>query len=165
MVGIKSLLFDTNVWISYFLARDPEYATVARLIVQAEKFGITLLYTPTVLKDMFYIAPRILRQQAIEEGTYVEEASFKPAAWASVRKITEIAVAVPQALPECDLAWMLRNTHNDYEDNLLFAAAETCNADYVVTTDKAFLEHFAPACITPEQALRLIELYHPSAAR
>ena len=70
--------------------------------------------------------------------------------------MTEIAAAAPLTLPECDLAWMLRTRHPDLEDNLIIAAAETCNADYVVSYDRDLLEHFSPACITPEQACNLL---------
>lgn len=72
--------------------------------------------------------------------------------------MTEIAVAAPLSLPECDLAWMLRGKHGDFEDNLIIAAAETCNADYVVSYDRAMLEHFSPACITLEQANNLLSI-------
>ena len=81
---------------------------------------------------------------------------FIPVAWACVRTMTEIAVAAPLSLAECDLAWMLRTKHGDLEDNLVIAAAETCNADYVVSYDRKMLEHFSPACITPEQASHLL---------
>ena len=69
-----------------------------------------------------------------------------------------IAVAAPVSQPECDLAWMLRSTHADLGDNLIIAAAETCNADYVVSYDRAMLEHFSPACVTPEQACNLLSI-------
>jgi predicted nucleic acid-binding protein len=70
--------------------------------------------------------------------------------------MTEIAVAAPVSPPEFDLAWTLRSRHADLEDNLIIAAAETCNADYVVSYDRAMLEHFSPVCITPEQACNLL---------
>ena len=162
MVGIKTLLLDTNVWLSYLLAREPEHVFASQLITAAGKYGVTLAYAPSTLKDVFYVAPRILRQRAMSEGVYVEGTSYKPAAWGCVKKITEIAVAAPQSLVECEMAYSLRNVHYDYEDNLLFAAAETCNADYIVTTDEEFLKHYAPSCITPEQALHLIEVSRAS---
>ena len=162
MVGIKTLLLDTNVWVSYVLAQEPYAQVVHRLVEAAGKYGVTLAYAPSTLKDVFYIVPRSLRRDAIAAGSYKEGISFRPAAWGSVKKITEIAVAAPQSLVECEMAWSLRNIHYDYEDNLVFAAAETCNADYVVTTDEEFLEHFGPACITPEQATHLIEANHAS---
>ena len=163
MVGIKTLFLDANVWVSYALAQEPYAQAIHRLVGLAGRYNITLAYAPSSLRDVFYMVPRTLRRDAIAAGTYREGTSFKPAAWDSVKKITEIAVAVPQSLVECELAYSLRNVHSDFEDNLVFAAAETCNADYIVTTDEDFLKHYAPACITPEQAAHLIEVNHPSA--
>lgn len=162
MARTETLLLDTNVWVAYVLAQEPGALTVRRLIELAKEDDITLAYAPTTLKDVFYIVPRSLRRDAIAAGTYEEGISFRPSAWACVRAITDIAVAAPQSLIECEMAWSLRNVHRDYEDNLLFAAAETCNADYIVTTDTEFLKHYAPVCITPEQAVHLIEVNHAS---
>ena len=158
MFDAKVLLIDTDVWIDYFLGSREAIDRITALFGMAADRGIALAYAPTSLKDVFYIIPRRLRAMAIAEGDAFDERSFLPVAWSCVRKITEIGVAAPQALAECELAWMLRGTHGDLEDNLVIAAAETCNADYVVTDDSEMLEHFSPACITPEQALRLLEL-------
>ena len=134
------------------------FALSLRLIEQAVRAQVTLVYTASTLKDVFYIIPRRMRAKALAEGHDVEGVSFTPLAWACVETMSEIAVAVGQSLPECSLAWMLRNEHPDLEDNLIFAAAETSNVDFVVTYDRQMLEHFAPACITPTQALHLLEL-------
>jgi len=155
MLDAKTFLVDTNVWIDYFMASEPHYEVVLDFFEAVDKRGGTLLYAPTTLKDVFYLVPRILRRTALT-ANQLDETSYVPAAWACVRSMTEIAVAAPLSLPECDLAWMLRNTHADLEDNLVVAAAETCNADYVVSYDRAMLEHFSPACITPEQACKLL---------
>lgn len=157
MFDAKTFLVDTNVWIDYFMASEPHYKAVLSFFEAVDQRGGTLLYAPTTLKDVFFLIPRILRREATASGE-LEEVSFDPAAWACVRTMTEIAVAAPLSLPECDLAWMLRTTHGDLEDNLVIAAAETCNADYVVSYDRAMLEHFSPACITPEQANKLLSI-------
>ena len=157
MFDAKTFLVDTNVWIDYFMASEPHYKAVLSFFEAVDQRGGTLLYAPTTLKDVFFLIPRILRREAIAAGE-IEETSFAPAAWACVRTMTEIAVAAPLSLPECDLAWMLRTTHGDLEDNLVIAAAETCNADYVISYDRAMLEHFSPACITPEQANKLLSI-------
>ena len=157
MFDAKTFLVDTNVWIDYFMASEPHYREILSFFEAVDQHGGTLLYAPTTLKDVFFLIPRILRREAIATGE-IEETSFAPAAWACVRTMTEIAVAAPLSLPECDLAWMLRTTHGDLEDNLVIAAAETCNADYVVSYDRAMLEHFSPACITPEQADKLLSI-------
>lgn len=157
MFDAKTFLVDTNVWIDYFMASEPHYKAVLSFFEAVDQRGGTLLYAPTTLKDVFFLIPRILRREAIAAGE-IEETSFAPAAWACVRTMTEIAVAAPLSLPECDLAWMLRTTHGDLEDNLVIAAAETCNADYVVSYDRDMLEDFSPACITPEQANQLLRI-------
>ena len=157
MFDAKTFLVDTNVWIDYFMASEPHYRAVLSFFEAVDQHGGTLLYAPTTLKDVFFLILRILRREATASGE-LEEVSFAPAAWACVRTMTEIAVAAPLSLPECDLAWMLRTTHGDLEDNLVIAAAETCNADYVVSYDHAMLEHFSPACITPEQANKLLSI-------
>lgn len=151
------LLVDTNVWVGYFLSEEPHSEEVHHFFSDAQERGVTLAYTPATIKDVFYTIPRRLRLAAQREGGDTN-VSFLPAAWACVRKMTEIAVAASQSLAECDMAWMLRNTHGDFEDNLLMATAETCNADYVVTYDRKLLERFAPACATPGQVLRLLKM-------
>ena len=160
MLRPRLFLVDTSVWIDFFLRGERGYEEARQFFMEAERREIGLLYTATTLKDVFYLIPRRLRTRALSEGD-ATEVSFAPAAWACVRAMTEIATVAPLSLPECDLAWMLRNKHGDFEDNLVIAAAETCNADYVVTYDRELLEHFPPACITPQQALELLELASP----
>ena len=156
LLSPRLLLVDTCAWIAYLVGEEPGCSEVRGLFEECARQDVTMLYAPTTLKDVFYIVPRRLRRDAVAAGEDVEGLSFAPAAWACVRTMTEIAVAAPQALPECDLAWMLRHEHDDFEDNLILACAETCGADYVVTFDKLLLERFSPACITPAQALSLL---------
>lgn len=151
----RSLLLDTNVWLDYLLGADEPGAQAKQLIMRCIEQDIPLLYAPTSLKDVFYILPRRLRMRSAA-GEPLRDESLRPIAWACVRIMTELGVAAPQSLPECNLAWMLRHEHSDFEDNLVMAAAETSNAGYVVTSDKAMLDHYAPSCITPSQALRLL---------
>ena len=157
MLDAKTFLVDTNVWIYYLMASEPHYEEILRFFEAVDQRGGTPLFAPTTLKDVFFLIPRILRREALAAGQ-PEEISFTPVAWACVRTMTEIAVAAPLALPECDLAWMLRTRHGDLEDNLVIAAAETCNANYVVSYDRDMLEHFSPTCITPEQANQLLRI-------
>ncbi|MBQ9006774.1 MAG: PIN domain-containing protein [Atopobiaceae bacterium] len=157
MLDAKTFLVDTNVWIDYFMATEPHGKEAIAFFEAVDQRGGTLLYAPTTLKDVFFLVPRILRREA-QAASQLEDTLCVPAAWACVRTMTESAVAAPLSLPECDLAWALRSAHGDLEDNLIIAAAETCNADYVVSYDLAMLEHFSPACITPEQACNLLSI-------
>ena len=81
---------------------------------------------------------------------------YRPAAWACLRRLMEIATAAPLSFPECELARMLGKTFSDFEDNLILAAAETAKADYVVTQDRAFLASAPEVCVTPARAMELL---------
>ncbi len=65
------------------------------------------------------------------------------------------------SLGECELARMMRSRFDDFEDNLIVAAANTANADHIVTNDRGMLERMPKACITPERAVELVELRDP----
>ena len=52
---------------------------------------------------------------------------------------------------------MLRKKFPDFEGNLIIAAAETADVDYIVTQDKAFLAQVPEVCITPTRALELLD--------
>ena len=158
MFEIRSLLIDTNLWVDYFVGNEPYAREVMELFEECDRRAVTLMYAPTSLKDVFYLVPRSLRRAAIDSGTDVGDVSFKPAAWACVEKMTEIAVSATLSLAECELAWMLRNSHADLEDDLVVAAAETGKASYVVTYDTELLRHFAPVCVTPSQVLTLLRV-------
>lgn len=70
----------------------------------------------------------------------------------------EVADAAPQSYAECELACLLRSNFDDFEDNLIIAAAETAKADYVVTSDRLFLQALPEACITPDRAVALLDI-------
>lgn len=152
----KVLLIDTSVWLDFFLSNS-RYGEEARQLFEicAEQ-DIILAYAPTTFKDVFYLIPRRLRAQAVAEGADDANISYKPAAWACIRLMTDIAIATTLALPECHIAYSLRRSGNDLEDNLILAVAETNKADYVVTYDKELLTHFAPVCVTPAQVLAML---------
>ena len=154
----KSVLVDTNVWMYYLLGVQPRCEETVSLFELCARRGITLLHTPTTLKDLFYLIPLQARRDAMQGGERADERSFAPLAWACVRHVTNMAVAVPQSLAECELAWMLRKQHDDFEDNLLVAAAETSKADYIATYDRKLLEAFAPACVEPAQLAAMLKL-------
>ncbi len=153
LTKINTVLVDTNVWLDYFMGEGPELEAIKELVRLAHEGCLTLLYAPTTAKDLFYLIPRRLRRLVPEDNT-----SYAPAAWGCIEKLMEIAVAAPLSFPECELARMLRKTFDDFEDNLVLAAAETAKADYVVTQDRAFLSAMPEVCITPSRALELLRI-------
>lgn len=155
MLKPSRLVIDTNVWLYYFLGRQPECEASRNLFLICQAQEIALLYTPTTLKDFFYLLPRQMRRDALAAHQDAE-VSYLPAAWSCVEVMSQIATAVSQGQAECTLARGLRGSHNDLEDNLLVAAAETAKADYIVTYDRGLIHDYAPVCLTPEQALALV---------
>ena len=158
MLRPKLLVIDTNVWVDYLLGIEPFCSDIVKLFQTANERDVSLLYTPTTLKDVFYIVPRQLRREepSNDPDSSSEVGARTRIAWACVETITSISSAAPQSMAECNLAWMLRHKHSDFENNLVIAAAETCNADYVITYDRQLINRFAPACITPGQATDLL---------
>lgn len=155
MLRPRLFVVDTNVWIDYLLGNEPFCTSIVRFSEEAVSRDASLLYAPTTLKDVYYIGPRELRCRSSLEDKHAPSA-LNRIAWACVESINSIATAAPQSKPEYNLAWMLRHKHGDLEDNLVMTAAETCDANYVVTYDQQLITHFSPVCITPEQALELL---------
>lgn len=154
LMRAKTLLLDTNVWIDYFMGEGGSLEAIKRLMAAGAVGELTLLYAPTSAKDMFYLIPRRLRRRDDVPG----DVSFAPAAWACVSRMMELACAAPLSAAECELARKLGTRFGDFEDGLVLASAETAQADFIVTNDRAFLAAVPEACITPERAVELAGL-------
>lgn len=154
----KRLLIDTCIWLMYYVGDDKaRQGSIQELFLDCGKAGVELLYVPSSLKDVFYMLPRRLKRKMEADGEQVADVSYRAVAWGCIRQMMNLATAGPLSAPECELAWMLRTTHGDLEDNLVIASAETCEADYVVTYDRQLMAHYGPACVTPEQAVGMLE--------
>lgn len=149
------LMIDTNVWLEYFTRSGQNPQAAKRLMEHAAEDHATLLYTPSTAKDVFYLLPRIMRRAASPAD---KDISFQPAAWAAITFMRDVATAGPLSAAECSLAAVMRTMFGDFEDNLIFACAETSECDFIVTHDQRFLERFPEVCITPKRAVELIEL-------
>ena len=83
-------------------------------------------------------------------------------AWSCLSVMDEIATAVA-----CDQAdvWMARNQrclHEDYEDNLVVAAAQRAHADCLVTNDQNLLKHSPIAALSCTDALAYLQALEPA---
>jgi predicted nucleic acid-binding protein len=95
----RVFLVDTNVWLAFFVGDDPTHQEAMDFIMAADELDVTLVYTPSTAKDVFYVIPRECRRQAIRDGVDVRGVSFVPDAWAAMRTMTEIAAAAHTGLP------------------------------------------------------------------
>lgn len=137
------------------------------LITYAVERNFTLAYAATSTKDLFFLASSELKRLAREAtGSLSEESarSCSSLAWGFLQNMTEIAVAVPVGEPQIWLATHYRGLHEDYEDDLILAAAESSKADYLVTNDKALFGKAPIPVFTSTDMLAYFTMQDPTAA-
>ena len=160
MKGTLSFLLDTNVWMDHYLARPQKDNPATTLLRQAAPCEhVTLFYAPTTAKDVFFLLERTLKIMARHENAELPEGAAEAArevAWACVDNMSELATAAPIDESELWIARKFRRDHGDFEDNLIIAAGERANVDYIVTSDRQLLSHLPAIAITPQQARELI---------
>lgn len=79
------------------------------------------------------------------------------AAWAVVEHILEVAEVVGSDYMDALLATKHRSIHDDYEDDLVIAAAMRMNADLLVTSNQALIKHAPIAALTPQDSIHWLE--------
>ena len=135
------LLVDTNVWIDYFLERRPEAHEAAMGFMAEATAADAVLHTSSAtMPDLFFLLCQETKRYLREHGKPVDElfaAAVRESAWSSVRNVMELSMIVPVGQNEALRAMTYRDLHDDFEDDLLLAAAARVDADYVVTSDRA----------------------------
>lgn len=160
------LLLDTNIWMDNYFAHRPLCQAARKLITYAVERNFTLAYAATSTKDLFFLArselKRLARQAA---GSLSEESALacSSLAWGFLQNMTEVAVAVPVGEPQIWLATHYRGLHEDYEDDLILAAAESSKADYLVTNDKALFGKASTPTFTSVDMLAYFAMQDPAA--
>lgn len=140
-------LVDTNVWLDLFFGNRPGNADARAFVDAAFDSGAELLYAVTSSKDLFYVLERQFKLLSKQDngGVLGESAASaaRIAAWACLERMDDIATAVACDQADVFVARAQRKVHDDYEDNLVAAAAMRANADVLVTNDRTFLQHTA----------------------
>lgn len=80
-------------------------------------------------------------------------AAASEVAWACLKNLEEIATVVGCDQSDVWLARAQRSLHEDYEDNLVIAAVQRADADWLVTNDDALVRHIPVAALTCQDAL------------
>lgn len=90
-----------------------------------------------------------------EKGELAEEdaAAVAEIAWGMVNHLREEAVAVGADQADMWLACKYRSVHEDFEDNLVIAAAQRSGAAYLVTNDERLVKHASVPALGPDDAL------------
>lgn len=150
------LLLDTNVWIDNFFVERPKSKEARELITTAIRQNIPLYYSASTAKDFYYLVSLLLKRNTSYDLSETNAHAISEIAWKLLNTLHELGTAV--GLDESDiwLAKKYRSIHNDFEDNLIIAAAQRANVTYLVTNDKKLIQHAPIAALTPEDVTKLI---------
>lgn len=148
-------VFDTNVWLDYFLNRSSQVKAIVQLLTQAAQGHIVVYTSPLTIKDVFYLQSNTLKAEARRADGSLSESmarAVNEVAWACIVKIREFSLIAPVGSTSVFNAFAYRSgTRQDFEDNLLVAAVADANADYLVTGDKRLLAQTAVPAVTPAE--------------
>ena len=151
-----ALLLDTNVWLDMEMPGD-NHEQVSKFMLTAYDVNARLAIASHSLKDVYILMQRRLKLENAKDGAIPVERSGPAArvvAWAVIQKILETAEVVGSDFFDANMAVKHRSIHDDYEDNLVIAAAMRMKADYLVTSDAALLKHATVATLTPQDATK-----------
>lgn len=138
------VIVDTNVWIDNYCGFRPGSQDAKAFFDIATKEGVELLYAVTSAKDVYCIVAAILKRMHRDRGGAVDEGvarACEATAFACIENMAEVATAVGADVSDVWLAGKLRGSHLDFEDNLVVAAGQRSEADYLVTNDVLLARH------------------------
>ena len=155
----KLVLVDTNVWLDYCLPMRPGHKTALDMVGSCWRLGTQMLIAATSTKDVFYVAAQTLKRQIAKGGSAVDAgtaSAINQIAWDLIENINH--VATPLGIDTGDL-WLAQRheaIHGDLEDDLLIAAAQRANVDFIVTNDRQLMIDSPVAAITPMHLLDIL---------
>ena len=162
MVGERQLrvLVDTNVWLDVAEPNRSGRLVARRLLSRCRADDIALLYPPHAPQDVFYqVTLDAKRWVRSERGTITEEwaHAINEQAWEAVRTMRELGTVVGMNEADLWLACKYKGLNSDFEDNLVLAAANRVQADYLVTSDRQLIAKSTVAALTPQDMLAVLE--------
>ncbi|MEG2477810.1 MAG: hypothetical protein RSA81_06380, partial [Gordonibacter sp.] len=89
----------------------------------------------------------------LDKGTV---AAIRESAWSCVRSMRELSIVVPVGQSDILQATTYRDLHDDFEDDLVLAAAQRVEATYLVTFDGRLCRRAPVACLDPASLLTLL---------
>ena len=155
----KALMLDTCIWVNSQIGTNSGHEAARKLVVAARKQGMRLGIAPHSLSNVFYIVHRHLRRFDLGNVGIAPEdaaAAAKETAWGVIGNIMDYAEVVGADGSDARIAALHKDVHDDFEDDLVLAAARRMRADLVVTDDLALVKHSPLPAMTAEDALRWI---------
>ena len=158
-----ALLVDTNVWLDVVFGSSGSSPAVEFFSI-ARSEGARMGIASHSLKDVYYLLQRRLKLLDKKTGAVPPERSApaaRVAAWAAVSHIMEFAEVVGSDYSDACLAAKHRTIHDDFEDDLVIAAALRMKADLLVTSDRVLIGHSPVAALTPADAAHWLQATVP----
>lgn len=154
-------LLDTNVWLDNYKSNRQNSRVAQHMISEAKKQDAYLFYPVHSIKDVFYMLGKLFKQEAaLENGELSEQdaRAINALVWACIDNMRSLATAVGAGQADVNMACKYRKISNDLEDNLVIAAAERAQVDFIVTRDEKLLRKSTVPAFTPEDALAYLEM-------
>jgi hypothetical protein len=115
------------------------------------------------MQNLSYLAEALMKRELRARGEEIDDTSGYVArqfAWSCVQNMRKLAGLVGADEQDVWFAEKYHRVHPDFEDDLVLAAAKRCEADLLVTNDKALLAHAVVPAMSSSDALTLLrELY------
>ena len=154
------MLLDTNIWLDYYDPFRPDHSSALALIDHAYSHEEPLTYCPTSLKDFFYLFARAQKERIRQDGAIPTEEqcrAINECAWACVENLQELATPVSIGLPTLWRATKLKGIHPDLEDDIILAACELAEVDFLVTSDEKMRQRSLVPALTAEGMLARLQ--------
>lgn len=152
------ILVDTNVWLDYFQAYRPMHGQAFSFLSKALEKGYELVHAAISVKDLYYlISAGVKREVRLQKKGILSEQDARAAreiAWACVSSMESISSSVGCDQSDVWIAEKQRAVHDDFEDDLIIAAAMRSDARLLVTNDEKFLQHCPVATLSVSDALK-----------
>ena len=155
-----TLLLDTDVWLDNYLSARPGHPVANRLLDLAARCDADLLVPLVSLKDFFYLM-QVELKRCVTAGTDTpapgDIGAIREIAWAALENLSEIATVVGGDGSDAWTARKHRTIHDDFEDDLVIAAALRSKASFLVTRDERLLRHAPVAALSPKDMVSYLE--------
>lgn len=152
------ILVDTNVWVDSFLGFRAGHRAAMAFLAEATRVGAQLLYPVVALQDVFAISIMEMKREAMKSAQVTEDIiwGIRESAWACIDSMRQNAVSVGAQESDVWLASKFRSLDWDLEDNMVLAAAERAEANYLVTSDAQLIKKANVAAYTPSDMAQLL---------
>lgn len=156
---MHKILLDTNAIVDYLMGREPGCSDCKQLMLMHSNGEHAVYTTPLSLKDAYYLIGMQLKRMERQATGQLSESAAKAAneiAWQCIRVLADSILLLPVGRAESLQAFTYKSIHADFEDNLIVAAAQSTNMDYLVTNDANLARHALIACLSSSDMVALL---------